>query len=123
MRAGRWGGSLRIWRDYFLRSETICLDLIEKDVQLGRRVNLVQGDQSSAAALDKTRGPNGRALNIVIDDGSHHKDHWLGTRGLPRQGHMLQHRVGGAASARPFLWGSPTDPGPAVVRPRPHRFS
>lgn len=69
------GGSLRIWRDYFPRSEIIGLDLFEKDVQLGRRVSFVQGDQSSAAALDKTLGPNGRAPNIVIDDGSHLKDH------------------------------------------------
>lgn len=67
----RPGGSLRVWRDYFPRSAVVGLDVCEKEVDLGRRVGFVQGDQSVpddlAMVLDLLGGPP----DIVIDDGSH----------------------------------------------------
>ncbi len=65
------GGSLRVWRDYFPRSQIFGLDIHEKDVRLGRRVRFVRGDQSSDEALGGLLTEMGGPPDIVIDDGSH----------------------------------------------------
>jgi hypothetical protein len=66
----RAGGSLRVWRDYFLRSRIVGVDLHPKQVQLGRRVAFRQADQSSSVELLAVVEEFG-VPDIVIDDGSH----------------------------------------------------
>jgi hypothetical protein len=65
------GGSLRIWRDWFPRSTIVGLDIHDKNVDLGRRVRFVQGDQSRAEDLDRAVAALGGPPTIIIDDGSH----------------------------------------------------
>jgi hypothetical protein len=69
------GGSLRVWRDHFPRSVVVGLDLHHKDIDLGARVRFVQGDQSSPADLDRAVDALGGPPDVVIDDGSHLRDH------------------------------------------------
>lgn len=64
------GGSLRLWRDYLLRSKILGLDIEHKVVELGRRVAFEQVDQSSASDLQRVVEQHG-APDVVIDDGSH----------------------------------------------------
>ena len=70
-RAESGGGSLRVWRDCFPLSKIVGLDLHEKNVDLGSRVTVVQGDQANEADLMRVVGVLGGPPNIVIDDGSH----------------------------------------------------
>lgn len=74
--AERSGGSLRVWRDYFLRSTIIGMDIDPKSLRLGRRVRFHLGDQadpeSLAACCDIAGVPN-----VVIDDGSHVGEHQI----------------------------------------------
>ena len=65
------GGSLRVWRDYFPRSEVFGFDIHDKEVRLGPRVHFVRGDQSSDGDLARLLDEMGAAPNIIIDDGSH----------------------------------------------------
>jgi hypothetical protein len=65
------GNSLHLWRDYLPRSTIVGLDLFPKELPfLGRRVYVVQGDQSSpddlARIVDRFGPPD-----VVVDDGSH----------------------------------------------------
>lgn len=71
----RVGGSLRLWRDYLPRSVILGFDIENKHVDLGQRVQLIQGDQSSLTDLDKIIPVLRGAPNIVIDDGSHIAPH------------------------------------------------
>jgi hypothetical protein len=68
------GGSLRIWRDYFLRSTIVGLDIVVKKIRWGDRVKFEQVDQSSAEDLARVVGTHG-APAVVIDDGSHVGEH------------------------------------------------
>jgi hypothetical protein len=65
------GNSLHVWRDYFPRATIVGLDRFAKELRfLGRRVHVVQGDQSSPddlALIIERFGPP----DVVIDDGSH----------------------------------------------------
>ena len=69
------GGSLRVWRDCFPFSRIVGLDLHEKNVDLGSRVTVVQGDQANETDLTRVIEVLGGPPNIVIDDGSHLVDH------------------------------------------------
>ncbi len=69
------GGSLRLWRDYFPRSQIVGLDLHHKEVDLGSLVRFVQGDQSSPNDLDRSVAALGGPPDIVLDDGSHLAGH------------------------------------------------
>ena len=65
------GNSLHVWRDYLPRATIVGLDLFEKDLPfLGRRVHVVQGDQSSPAVLARIVDRFGPP-DVVVDDGSH----------------------------------------------------
>jgi hypothetical protein len=65
------GTSLHVWRDYLPRATIVGLDLFAKDLPfLGRRVHVVQGDQSSHDDLGLIIERFGQP-DIVIDDGSH----------------------------------------------------
>jgi hypothetical protein len=69
------GGSLRVWRDYFPKSQIVGFDLHDKDVVLGPRVKFVRGDQTSERDLARAIAALGGAPSIVIDDGSHYLGH------------------------------------------------
>jgi hypothetical protein len=65
------GNSLHVWRDYLPRATIVGLDLFAKELPfLGRRVHLMEGDQSSADDLDRVVDRFGPP-EIVVDDGSH----------------------------------------------------
>jgi hypothetical protein len=65
------GNSLHVWRDYLPRATIVGLDFFAKDLPfLGRRVHVVQGDQSSQDDLGLIIERFGQP-DIVIDDGSH----------------------------------------------------
>jgi hypothetical protein len=70
---GVWkGDSLEMWRDAFEAATIVGLDLEAPEVALGPRVNMVAGDQSDRALMDKIRfkfAPEG--FQVVIDDASH----------------------------------------------------
>jgi hypothetical protein len=68
------GGSLRIWRDYLIRSQIIGVDIHPKDVDMGHRVHFHRADQSSPKDLQRVIDRLG-VPNVVIDDGSHLGDH------------------------------------------------
>lgn len=76
------GGSLRLWRDYLLRTRIVGFDIHEKHVQLGSRVRVRRGDQSADHDLARLVNEVG-VPNIVIDDGSHVGEHqWTSFRFL-----------------------------------------
>ena len=64
------GNSLRIWRDYFKKGKIAGLDIYKKKLNLGNRVKIFQGSQSSAESLDKIIKKY-RKFDFIIDDGSH----------------------------------------------------
>jgi hypothetical protein len=70
---GVWSGrSLEMWRDSFPRVTIIGVDLAPPDLQLGRRVHIVRGDQTDAALMQRLRekhAPNG--FDVIVDDASH----------------------------------------------------
>lgn len=70
---GVWkGDSIAMWRNAFPRATIVGLDLAPPDLNLGRRVHLVKGDQSDAELLDRIRmqhAPDG--FEVIIDDASH----------------------------------------------------
>lgn len=72
---GGWGspspsGSLRVWRDYFVRSTVVGLDIEPKTFHFGDRVKFEQVDQSKVEDLARVVTTHG-APAVVIDDGSH----------------------------------------------------
>jgi hypothetical protein len=71
------GDSLLAWRAYFPRAVTVGLDIEDKRaLAMGDKTRLYQGDQSSAADLNRVCAAEG-PFDIVIDDGSHQSRHQL----------------------------------------------
>jgi SAM-dependent methyltransferase len=70
---GVWGGdSLAMWRDGMPRATIVGLDLSPPAVDLGRRVKLVQGDQTDGELLRRVRAQYAPAgFDVIIDDASH----------------------------------------------------
>ncbi len=70
---GVWGGhSLEMWRDAFPRATIVGVDLRPPDLELGRRVHIVRGDQTDAALMQRLReahAPEG--FDVIVDDASH----------------------------------------------------
>ena len=64
------GESLRVWRDYFLKGKVIGLDIFKKEINLGPRVKIIQGSQSSANCLFKII-KKFKKFDFIVDDGSH----------------------------------------------------
>ena len=64
------GNSLKIWRDYFKKGKIVGLDIFEKKLNLGERVKIFQGSQSSADTLDQIIKKY-KKFDFIIDDGSH----------------------------------------------------
>lgn len=68
------GLSLLMWRDYFPNGRIFGLDNEFKRLLPRDRIEIVRGDQSSAADLEelaRTHGP----FDVIIDDGSHRPEH------------------------------------------------
>lgn len=64
------GESLKMWRDYFKKG-TICgLDIYEKKLVLGSRVNIYKGSQTDPKVLNKIIKEQ-KKFDYIIDDGSH----------------------------------------------------
>lgn len=64
------GGSLQLWQDYFPNAHILGLDVERKDLALGDRVKIVQGDQGDSVLLIELSSLYG-PFDLVIDDGSH----------------------------------------------------
>lgn len=68
------GGSLRAWRDYFVNSNIIGLD-IQQDTQFeDERIKTMICDSSSYSSVQKTMDTIKQKFDIIIDDGSHNPD-------------------------------------------------
>ena len=64
------GESLKIWRDYFKNGTIIGLDIVKKNLKLGKRVKIFTGSQSSYFDLKKIV-KKFKKFDFIIDDGSH----------------------------------------------------
>ena len=64
------GESLQMWRDFFKRGRVIGLDIVKKDLKLGKRVEIYHGSQSDSLILDKIIKKY-KKFDFIIDDGSH----------------------------------------------------
>ena len=70
----RGGASLRMWKDYFPRSQIFAIDIQDKKSHEEDRVRIFQGDQNDPAFLDEMASGCG-PFDIIIDDGSHISEH------------------------------------------------
>jgi hypothetical protein len=69
------GRSLRTWRDFFPRSTIFGVDIHPKRLaRLGRRVHVLQADQSSQEDLAGVLRVVG-SPDVIVDDGSHIGEH------------------------------------------------
>jgi SAM-dependent methyltransferase len=70
---GVWGGdSLVMWRDGMPRATIVGLDLAPPQIDLGRRVHIVGGDQTDGDLLARVRAEHAPAgFDVIIDDASH----------------------------------------------------
>lgn len=67
----RGGAGLRVWSDYFERSQIYGIDLFDKSgIKLPPRTKIFQGSQSDGDFLLKTMSEIGRP-DVIIDDASH----------------------------------------------------
>ena len=70
----RGGQSLEVWRDFFPKAEITGIDIQKKTMDLGPRVEILQGSQVDPDFLKElvsARGP----FDIIVDDGSHRNEH------------------------------------------------
>ncbi|VAV98531.1 hypothetical protein MNBD_ALPHA07-1072 [hydrothermal vent metagenome] len=70
----RGGQSLEVWRDFFPNAQITGIDIQKKTMDLGARVEILQGSQVDADFLKELvekRGP----FDIIVDDGSHRNEH------------------------------------------------
>jgi len=64
------GESLKMWRDYFKKGKVVGLDIVKKNLKLGKRVEIFHGSQSDSLILDKIIKKY-KKFDFIIDDGSH----------------------------------------------------
>jgi hypothetical protein len=64
------GESLRMWRDFFQKGTIVGLDIVKKDLDLGKRVKIFHGSQRDPKILDKIINKY-KKFDFIIDDGSH----------------------------------------------------
>ena len=72
--ADRGGESLEVWRDFFPEAQIVGIDIQKKEMDLGPRVQILQGSQVDPdflADLVRDHGP----FDIIIDDASHASHH------------------------------------------------
>lgn len=65
-------GSIKLWKDFFIRPKITVIDILEKDVQ---DVEFVLLDQSDKFMLSEFANRNMERYHLIIDDGSHVPDH------------------------------------------------
>lgn len=70
------GSSLLGWRAYFPHASIAGFDIMPKPEMARGRVRIYQGDQGSAADLDRVCAAEGQ-FDLIIDDGSHFNRHQL----------------------------------------------
>jgi hypothetical protein len=70
---GVWDGdSLAMWRNCLPRAMVVGLDLNPPDLDLGRRVHIVRGDQTDGDVLGQVRRQHApQGFDVIIDDASH----------------------------------------------------
>jgi hypothetical protein len=69
--------SLKMWEEFFPFAQIIGLDH-DRSIFLDQgRINSVYGDQSNERSMEQAANSVGRALDIVIDDGSHQPPHQI----------------------------------------------
>lgn len=79
--ADRGGYSLATWRDYFPLGQIVGIDIQKKHIDLGPRVQVLQGSQIDPdflAEVVRNHGP----FDIIIDDGSHRNEHVVESYGI-----------------------------------------
>jgi demethylmacrocin O-methyltransferase len=64
------GESLKMWRDFFKKGRVIGLDIIKKNLNFGKRVEIFHGSQTDSLILDKIIKKY-KKFDFIIDDGSH----------------------------------------------------
>ena len=69
-----------MWREYFgPEANIMCLDIRDLSHRVDPKVaKFYQGDQTDKKLLDKIVKQNG-AIDVVLDDGSHHSKHIIAT--------------------------------------------
>lgn len=72
------GGSLRMWKKYFLLGKIFSIDIYDKSALEEARIKIYQGSQVDKIFLEKTINEIG-PLDIIIDDGSHLNEHIIET--------------------------------------------
>jgi len=72
--ADRGGESLEVWRDFFPKGEIVGIDIQKKEMDLGKRVTILQGSQVDGDFLARVVAEHG-PFDIIIDDGSHQNEH------------------------------------------------
>jgi len=68
------GGSLRLWKEYFLNGQITGIDIVEKSALEEERIKIYRGDQSDKTFLEEVNSKSG-PFDIIIDDGSHLNAH------------------------------------------------
>ncbi len=66
-----YGGSLRMWRDYFPTAEVFGCDLDPNTFFEESRIHCFHCDQSDAKSLQLVGPATGGNFDLIIDDGSH----------------------------------------------------
>lgn len=74
------GQSLAVWRDFFPKAQITGVDIFEKSMDLGERVQIHQGSQVDPDFLNEVRQKRGPFL-VMLDDGSHLNEHVIETFG------------------------------------------
>ncbi len=64
------GESLKMWRDFFKKGKIIGLDIVKKNLKLGKRVQIYHGSQTDSQVLSKIINKYNN-FDFIIDDGSH----------------------------------------------------
>ena len=64
------GESLKMWRDFFKKGKIVGLDIVKKNLKLGKRVEIFHGSQSDSLILNKIIKKY-KKFDFIIDDGSH----------------------------------------------------
>lgn len=70
------GASLRMWKEYFPKSEIFAIDLFDKSALEEDRITIFKGSQNDQEFLRSVMRKIG-IVDIVIDDGSHVNEHVL----------------------------------------------
>ena len=70
------GGSLKMWKDYFINGQIIGIDIEKKSLNLGDRIHIFQGSQDSKKDLNNILKKFDK-VDFIIDDGSHQNKHQI----------------------------------------------